>query len=95
MPRRSAWVRRTSSGGTLAPVIEVSAELSAAPDLQATIGPRVAGRVVRVLVNVGDSVGAGSPLLVLESTEVGDAHADFFADQARADGRPARRRACA
>lgn len=69
----------------LAPVIEVPAELAAAPDRQATIGPRVAGRVVRVLVNVGDRVGAGSPLLVLESTEVGEARADFFADQARAE----------
>lgn len=68
----------------LAPALEVSAELSAVPDLQATVGPRVAGRVLRVFVNVGDIVGAGTPLLALESAEVGDAHADWLAAQARA-----------
>jgi len=69
----------------LAPPIEVPAEIAAVPDRQATIGPRVAGRVVRVLVNVGDRVGTGSPLLVLESAEVGEAHADFLADQAKVE----------
>lgn len=68
----------------LAPVLDVSAELSPVPDRQATVGPRVAGRVLRVFVNVGDSVGVGTPLLALESAEVGDAHADLLAAQARA-----------
>lgn len=65
--------------------LEVAAELSPVPDRQATVGPRVAGRVVRVLVNVGDDVDRGAPLLALESAEVGDVQADFHAARARAD----------
>jgi cobalt-zinc-cadmium efflux system membrane fusion protein len=38
---------------------------------------------VRVLVNLGDSVRPGSPLLELESAEVADAHADYLAAEAR------------
>lgn len=70
---------------SLAPLIEVPAELMPVPDRQATVGPRVAGRVVQVKVNVGDHVKRESPLLVLESAEVGEARADFVADQARAE----------
>lgn len=70
---------------SLAPLIEVPAELMPVPDRQATVGPRVAGRVVGVMVNVGDHVKRGSPLLVLESAEVGEARADFVADQAKAE----------
>lgn len=68
----------------LAPMVEVAAELSPVPDRQATVGPRVAGRVVRVFVNVGDEVDRGTSLLALESAEVGDAQADFHAARARA-----------
>ena len=70
---------------SLAPMIEVPAELMPVPDRQATVGPRVAGRVVQVKVNVGDHVKRGSPLLVLESADVGEARADFVADQAKAE----------
>ncbi len=70
---------------SLASLIEVPAELMPVPDRQATVGPRVAGRVVQVKVNVGDRVKRGSPLLVLESAEVGEARADFVADQAKAE----------
>ena len=69
----------------LTPSLEVAAELSPVPDRQATVGPRVAGRVVRVLVNVGDEVDRGTRLLALESAEVGDAQADFHAARARRD----------
>ncbi len=67
----------------LAPALDIAAELSPVPDRQATIGPRVAGRVLRVFVNVGDAVAVGAPLLSLESAEVGDAHADLLAAEAR------------
>jgi len=70
---------------SLDPLIEVPAELMPVPDRQATVGPRVAGRVVQVRVNVGDRVRRGSPLLVLESADVGEARADFVADQAKAE----------
>ena len=35
------------------------------------IGPRIDGRIVRLLADVGEQVGAGQPLAILESTEVG------------------------
>jgi cobalt-zinc-cadmium efflux system membrane fusion protein len=57
----------------------------AIPDRRAAVGPRVAGRVVRATVNVGDRVEAGTPLVVLDSAEVGRARADLVAAAARRD----------
>lgn len=67
----------------LSPHLEVPAEIVAAPDRRATIGPRVAGRVLEVGVNVGDEVEPGDLLVVLESQEVGRAWADLIAARAR------------
>jgi cobalt-zinc-cadmium efflux system membrane fusion protein len=69
----------------LSPSLEVPAELMAVPDRRATVGPRVAGRVVAVRVNSGDEVGRGDPLVLLESEAVGRARADFIAAEARFD----------
>lgn len=69
----------------LSPSLEVPAELVPVPDRHATVGSRVAGRVVEVKVNIGDRVKAGASLLVLESDEVGRARADLIAATARAD----------
>jgi cobalt-zinc-cadmium efflux system membrane fusion protein len=68
----------------LSPSLEVPAEIVAVPDRRATVGPRVAGRVVDVGVNVGDRVERGEALVVLESDEVGRARADLIAARARA-----------
>jgi cobalt-zinc-cadmium efflux system membrane fusion protein len=67
----------------LAPSFETPAEILAEPDRQATIGPRVAGRVVSVSVNIGDRVERGASLVVLESELVGRARADMIAARAR------------
>ncbi len=67
----------------LAPSFEAPAEILAEPDRQATIGPRVAGRVVSVSVNIGDSVERGDTLIVLESELIGRARADMIAARAR------------
>ena len=67
----------------LAPSFEAPAEIQAEPDRQATIGPRVAGRVVSVSVNIGDRVERGASLVVLESERVGRARADMIAARAR------------
>ncbi len=69
----------------LSPSLEVPAELMAAPDRRATVGPRVPGRVVSVLVNRGDEVRRGGALVVLESEAVGRARADLIATRARFD----------
>jgi cobalt-zinc-cadmium efflux system membrane fusion protein len=67
----------------LLPSVEVPAEIIAVPDRRATIGPRVAGRVTEIRVNVGDQVARGAVLAVLESEEVGRAWADLIAATAR------------
>ena len=67
----------------LPPQLDVPAELVAPPDRHATVGPRVAGRIVNVSVNVGDPVEQGAVLLTLESQEVGRAWADLIAARAR------------
>jgi len=69
----------------LAPSFEAPAEVQAEPDRQASVGTRVAGRVVSVSVNIGDRVERGAPLIVLESELVGRAHADMIAARARED----------
>ena len=67
----------------LEPTLEVSAELVPVPDRHAEVGTLVPGRIVRVHVNVGDTVEVGAPLLVVESPEVGKARAALI--EARAE----------
>ena len=69
----------------LSPSVEVPAEIVVVPDRRATVGPRVAGRVTEVRVNVGDHVTRGTVLAVLESDAVGRAWANLIAARARAD----------
>lgn len=66
----------------LVPTLEVPAELMPVPDRVAQVGARVSGRIVDVMVNVGDPVSRGEPLLVLESAEVGRAWADLVSTRA-------------
>jgi len=68
----------------LSPSLELPAEIVPIADRHATVGPRVAGRVLTVKVNVGDPVKRGAPLVVLESEAVGRARADLIAANARA-----------
>ncbi len=68
---------------TLSPSLEVPAELSPIPDRRATVGPRVAGRVVKVHVTTGQRVKKGDPLVVLQSQHVGRARAQVYSAWAR------------
>ncbi len=69
----------------LAPALEVAAELVPDPDRRADVGSRTAARVVGFQVKLGDRVERGTPLVVLESTEVGKARAELHAARARAE----------
>lgn len=69
----------------LAPVLEVTAELVPDPDRRADVGSRTAARVLGFKVKLGDRVAPGTPLVVLESTEVGKARAQLRAAEARAE----------
>ena len=67
----------------LAPSLEVPAELVPVPDRRASVGSRVSGRVLKVLVNTGDRVAAHQPLIHIESADVGRAWADIISARAR------------
>jgi cobalt-zinc-cadmium efflux system membrane fusion protein len=69
----------------LAPSVALTAEIVTAPDRRAEVGSRVAGRVTRVYVNVGDRVRRGDPLVALESPEAGRAQADLLSAGARVE----------
>lgn len=45
----------------------------------AHVTPRLTGRVQRVAAELGDAVGAGDPLVIVDSIELGRAKADFLA----------------
>lgn len=66
---------------TLQPVRDVltaPAEVEADPARLARITPPVAGRVVQIYVRFGDVVTAGQPLLVLDSSDMVAAQADYL-----------------
>ncbi len=69
----------------LQPTLEVSAELMPVPDRHAEIGTLVSGRIAGVHVNVGDRVEVGTPLLVVDSPEVGRARAELIKASAELD----------
>jgi cobalt-zinc-cadmium efflux system membrane fusion protein len=67
----------------LSPALAVTGEVVPIPDRHAEIGSLVAGRVVSVMVNVGDKIKRGSPVVVLRSAEIGKAQAELTGARAR------------
>ncbi len=57
--------------------IEATAQIQAAPDRTAHVGPRISGRVVSFSTRVGDNVSAGQSLAVIDSPELSRAKADY------------------
>jgi cobalt-zinc-cadmium efflux system membrane fusion protein len=78
-------VRAVTSGQ----VLMAPAELQPNADRMARVGPRVAGRIARVIVPLGADVRAGQPLATIRSPEAAEATAAL--DSARAAGNLARR----
>lgn len=68
---------------TLHPSLSLAAELRADPDRFAQIGPRVAGRITRIHVRVGDRVRKGDPLVTIDSVELGRTRADYMSAVAK------------
>lgn len=58
-------------------VLELPGEVQMNTDRVARVAPRLSGTVVRVLAGLGDRVGAGSVLAVIESRELGQAQAAY------------------
>ena len=75
-----------AAGITVAPLqekevseqIEVTASIGANQDKFAHVAPRVAGRLVKVLGNLGDKVRPGQTLALIDSIEVGEAQSAFI-----------------
>lgn len=71
----TATVSRRAEAGLLV----ANAVIEAAADLQARVGPRVAGRITSLGAGVGDRVKKGQVLAELDSAELGRAKADYLA----------------
>jgi cobalt-zinc-cadmium efflux system membrane fusion protein len=70
-------------------VLEATGTLAYDADAVAMVGPKAEGRIVRVVHDLGERVGRGEALALLESQEVGDLHAELA--RARAAAAVARR----
>jgi cobalt-zinc-cadmium efflux system membrane fusion protein len=66
----------------LAPTIDLVGSVDFDPDAVADVGGRIAGRITRVLVTVGDTVTKGQPLVEVESNQLGEALADLLSARA-------------
>lgn len=64
--------------------VEASAQIEPPPNRVARVGSRVAGRVVRVTVGVGDPVLEGATVAVIDSPDLARAKADYLSTLARA-----------
>jgi cobalt-zinc-cadmium efflux system membrane fusion protein len=65
------------SAQSLPATIRVTANIAHNHDRMLHVTPRVRGRVVEVYASVGSAVNTGSPLALLDSTELGEARADY------------------
>lgn len=63
-------------------VLSAPAELQLNEDRVAMVGPRVAGRVARIAVSMGDRVAAGTVLASIDSPDVGSLLASYTSAQA-------------
>lgn len=73
----------TLRAGSATSTISRPATVQFDPDRVAMIGPRVAGKVVRVTKNLGDRVQRGEAVAVLSSVELGRAKSQYLTTQAR------------
>jgi cobalt-zinc-cadmium efflux system membrane fusion protein len=66
----------------LAPTLDLVGSVDFDADAVADVGGRIAGRITRVLVTVGDPVSKGQPLMEIESNELGEALAGLLSARA-------------
>lgn len=67
----------------LAPQIETTGAVGFNEDRLAHVGPRVAGRLASVKATLGQKVGRGEVLAVVDSVELGQAQADYLQAKSR------------
>ncbi len=67
---------------SLSPTLDLVGSVDFDADAVADVGGRIAGRITRVLVTVGDKVVEGQPLMEIESNELGEAIATLLSARA-------------
>lgn len=70
---------------TLDPEIETTGQVGFNEDRMAHVGPRIAGRITSVRATLGQRVGSGEVLAVIDSVELGQARAAYQQARARED----------
>jgi len=80
----------TLNSGSAASTIARPASINYNLDNIAKVGPRIEAKVVRVLKDLGDRVGAGQPLALMSSVELGKAKAEYIRLKARLKSEQAR-----
>lgn len=81
--RTSAIIVAAATAGELDSVIPASATVEATPDAEAVLTPRAPGTVTRIFKRIGDRVGAGETLALVESRDASMIAADRAAAGAR------------
>lgn len=68
---------------TLDPELETTGQVDYEQDRLAHVSPRINGRVLRVSAALGDDVGAGESLAIIDSVELGQAKAEYLGARVR------------
>jgi cobalt-zinc-cadmium efflux system membrane fusion protein len=82
LARRAKLVTELVAKKPLSPTLDLVGSVDFDHDAVADVGGRIAGRITRVMVTVGDKVTAGQPLMEIESNELGDALAALLSARA-------------
>jgi cobalt-zinc-cadmium efflux system membrane fusion protein len=78
LARRAQLVTEIVDKKSLSPTLDLVGSVDFDADAVADVGGRIAGRITRVMVTVGDKVVRGQSLVEIESNELGEALADLL-----------------
>jgi cobalt-zinc-cadmium efflux system membrane fusion protein len=82
LARRAQLVTELVDKKGLSPTLDLVGSVDFDADAVADVGGRIAGRITRVMVTVGDKVVRGQPLMEIESNELGEALATLLSARA-------------
>ena len=82
LARRAKLVTELVDKKSLSPTLNLVGSVDFDADAVADVGGRIAGRITRILVTVGDKVTRGQPLMEVESNELGEALAALLSARA-------------
>jgi cobalt-zinc-cadmium efflux system membrane fusion protein len=83
LARRAKLTTELVTKRALAPTLDLVGSVNFDADAVADVGGRIAGRITRIMVTVGDMVEQGQPLVELESHNLGEALAELLSARAK------------